>query len=70
VDRFQDVFCATVPVISPGTVYPGLQQPWNFRHREKLLRDPRKRSLRANPEVSLPPPAWAWSVRSIIETPV
>jgi len=69
VDRFQDVSCVTIQVISPGTVYPGLQQPWNFRHREKFLRDPRKRSLRANPEAPLPPPAREWSVRSIIQTP-
>jgi len=59
VDRFQDVSCVTVHVISPGTVYPGLQQPWNFRHREKLLRDPRKSSLRANPEDLPPPPVGA-----------
>jgi len=59
VDRFQDVSCVTIQVISPGTVYPGLQQAWNFRHREKLLRDPRKKSLRANPEDLPPPPAEA-----------
>ena len=70
VDRFLDVSCVTVSVTLPETVYPGLQQPWSFRCREKLLRDPRRRLLRVNPEVPLPPPAWVWSVGSIRETPV
>jgi len=44
--------------------------PWSFRQREKLLRAPRKRSLRANPEDLPPPPAEAYPVRCINETSV
>jgi len=55
VDRFQGVSCIIVPVISPETVYPSLLQQRNFSHRKKRSGNPWRRSLRANPEIPLPP---------------